>query len=109
MAVAVHTSEPSVWFFLYHKVASRSILNALETSFPDVRLYPQSSFRPPREDHDWPRLLVARDPWARTASCFRNKCRDALEALERNGTHPASTTARCGYRPSSIRRDRSER
>lgn len=86
MAVAVHTSEPSFLFFLNHKVASRSILNALETSFPDVRVYPQSSFRPPREDHDWPRLLVVRNPWARAASCFRNKCRDALQALERNGT-----------------------
>ena len=85
MAIAVHASEPSFLFFWNHKVASRSILNALEESFPGLRVYPQPSFRPPMEDRDWPRFLLVRDPWARAVSCFRNKCRDAIEALERNG------------------------
>ena len=86
MAIAVHTSEPAFLFFLNHKVASRSLLNALQTSFPALRVYPQAAFRPARQDQDWPRFLMVRDPWARTASCFRNKCRDAMEALERNGS-----------------------
>ena len=86
MAIAVHASEPSFLFFLNHKVASRSLINALETSFPDVRVYPQPAFRPPLQDQTWPRFLLVRDPWARAASCFRNKCRDAIEALERNGS-----------------------
>ncbi|MCH8810278.1 MAG: hypothetical protein IID07_00495 [Gemmatimonadetes bacterium] len=85
MAIAVHASEPRFLFFWNHKVASRSLLNALEKSFPRLRVYPQPSFRPPAQDQDWPRFLLVRDPWARAASCFRNKCRDALEALERNG------------------------
>ena len=85
MAIAVHTSEPRFLFFWNHKVASRSLLNALEKSFPALRVYPQPSFRPPAEDQNWARFLLVRDPWARTASCFRNKCRDAIEALERNG------------------------
>ena len=85
MAIGVHASEPRFLFFWNHKVASRSLLTALEESFPGVRVYAQPSFRPPLQDQDWPRFLVVRDPWARTASCFRNKCRDALEALERNG------------------------
>ena len=85
MAIGVHASEPRFLFFWNHKVASRSLLTALEESFPGIRVYAQPSFRPPLQDQDWPRFLVVRDPWARTASCFRNKCRDALEALERNG------------------------
>ena len=86
MAIAVHGSEPSFLFFLNHKVASRSLINALETSFSDVRVYPQPAFRPPLQDQAWPRFLLVRDPWARAASCFRNKCRDAIEALARNGS-----------------------
>ena len=85
MAIAVHTSEPAFLFFMNHKVASRSLLQALETTFPALRVYSQPAFRPTLEDQDWPRFLLVRDPWARTASCFRNKCRDAMEALERNG------------------------
>jgi len=85
MAIAVHRSEPTFLFFWNHKVASRSLLNALEKSFPGLRVYLQPSFRPPVEDQDWPRFLLVRDPWARAASCFRNKCRDAIEARERNG------------------------
>ena len=85
MAIAVHASEPTFLFFWNHKVASRSLLMALEKSFPGLWMYPQPSFRPPVQDQDWPRFLLVRDPWARTASCFRNKCRDAIEALERNG------------------------
>ena len=85
MAIGVHASEPRFLFFWNHKVASRSLLTALEKSFPGIRMYAQPSFRPPLQDQGWPRFLVVRDPWARTASCFRNKCRDALEALERNG------------------------
>ncbi len=85
MAIAVHASEPTFLFFWNNKVASRSLLHALEKSFPGLRLYPQSSFRPPAEDQDWPRFLLVRDPWARAVSCFRNKCRDAMKALERNG------------------------
>ena len=85
MAIAVHTSEPRFLFFWNHKVASRSLLDALGASFPALCVYPQPSFRPPAQDEDWPRFLLVRDPWARTASCFRNKCRDATEALERNG------------------------
>jgi hypothetical protein len=85
MAIAVHTSEPAFLFFLNHKVASRSLLSALETSFPALRVYAQPAFRPALQDQDWPRFLLVRDPWARAASCFRNKCRDAMEGLERNG------------------------
>ena len=85
MAIAVHAAEPRFLFFWNHKVASRSLLNALGKSFPGLRVYPQPSFRPPVQDQAWPRFLLVRDPWARTASCFRNKCRDAMEALERNG------------------------
>jgi hypothetical protein len=85
MAIGVHASEPRFLFFWNHKVASRSLLTALREPFPDLRLYAQPSFRPPVQDEDWPRFLVVRDPWARAASCFRNKCRDAIEALERNG------------------------
>jgi hypothetical protein len=85
MAIAVHAAEPNFLFFWNHKVASRSLLNALERAFPDLRIYPQPSFRPPAQDRDWPRFLVVRDPYARAVSCFRNKCRDAMEALERNG------------------------
>lgn len=86
MAICVHTSDPRFLFFWNHKVASRSLLTALKESFPELRVYPQPSFRPPLQDQDWPRFLVVRDPWARAASCFRNKCRDAIEALERNGS-----------------------
>ena len=85
MAIAVHASEPSFLFFWNHKVASRSLLDALEEPFPGLRVYPQPSFRPPVQDQGWPRFLLVRSPWARAASCFRNKCRDAIEALERNG------------------------
>lgn len=85
MAIAVHASEPNFLFFWNNKVASRSLLNSLETSFPALRVYPQPSFRPPVQDQDWPRFLLVRDPWARAVSCFRNKCRDAIEALDRNG------------------------
>ncbi len=85
MPIAVHASEPTFLFFWNHKVASRSLLNALGESFPALRVYPQSAFRPPAQDQDWPRFLVVRNPWARVVSCFRNKCRDALEGLERNG------------------------
>lgn len=85
MAIAVHSSEPTFLFFWNHKVASRSILNALQESFPGLRVYAQPSFRPPVQDQDWPRFLVVRSPWARAASCYRNKCRSAMEALERNG------------------------
>ena len=86
MAVSVHASEPRFLFFWNNKVASRSLLTALEQTFPGLHAYAQPSFRPPRQDQDWPRFLVVRDPWARTVSCFRNKCRDAIEALERNGS-----------------------
>jgi hypothetical protein len=85
MAIGVHASEPRFLFLWNHKVASRSLLTALKESFPGLRIYAQPSFRPPLQDQDWPRFLVVRDPWARAASCFRNKCRDAIEALERNG------------------------
>ena len=85
MAIAVHASEPTFLFFWNNKVASRSLLNALRESFPDLRVYLQPSFRPPLQDQDWPRFLLVRNPWARTVSCFRNKSRDAHEALERNG------------------------
>jgi len=85
VAVAVHAQEPRFLFFWNHKVASRSLLDALEKSFPELRVYAQASFRPPIQDLGWPRFLLVRDPWARAASCFRNKCRDAAEALERNG------------------------
>lgn len=85
MAVSVHASEPRFLFFWNNKVASRSLLTALEQTFPGLHAYAQPSFRPPRQDQNWPRFLVVRDPWARTASCFRNKCRDAIEALDRNG------------------------
>ena len=85
MAIGVHASEPRFLFLWNHKVASRSLLTALMESFPGLRVYAQPSFRPPLQDQDWPRFLVVRDPWARAASCFRNKCRDAIEALERNG------------------------
>ena len=85
MAVAVHSSEPSFLFFWNNKVASRSILNALGEAFPGFRVYAQPSFRPPVQDQDWPRFLLVRSPWARAASCYRNKCRDAMGALERNG------------------------
>ena len=84
MAIGVHASEPRFLFFWNHKVASRSLLSALERSFPHLRVYAQPSFRPPLQDQDWPRFLVVRDPWARAASCFRNKCRDAITAFERN-------------------------
>ena len=67
------------------QVASRSILHALEESFPGRRVYAQPSFRPPVQDQGWPRFLLVRSPLARAASCYRNKCRDAMEALERNG------------------------
>lgn len=86
MAICVHTSDPQFLFFWNHKVASRSLLTALEGSFPELLIYAQPSFRPPLQDQDWPRFLVVRDPWARAASCFRNKCRDAIEALQRNGS-----------------------
>jgi len=85
MAIGVHTSEPRFLFFWNHKVASRSLLAALRGSFPGLRIYAQPSFRPPLQDQDWPRFLVVRDPFARAASCFRNKCRAAIAALERNG------------------------
>ncbi len=85
MAIAVHSTEPNFLFFWNNKVASRSLLNALEKTFPALRMYPEPSFRPPVQDQDWPRFLLVRDPWARAVSCFRNKCRDAMEALERNG------------------------
>ena len=85
MAIAVHSSEPSFLFFWNNKVASRSILTALGEAFPGLRVYAQPSFRPPVQDQDWPRFLVVRSPWARAASCYRNKCRDAMKALERNG------------------------
>ena len=86
MAIVVHASDPNFLFFWNNKVASRSLLDALEESFPTLRVYLQPSFRPPVQDQDWPRFLLVRDPWARTVSCFRNKCRDAIEALERNGS-----------------------
>lgn len=85
MAIAVHSIEPKFLFFWNNKVASRSLLNALEKTFPDLRMYAQPSFRPRTQDQDWPRFLLVRDPWARAVSCFRNKCRDAMEGLERNG------------------------
>ena len=85
MAVAVHSTEPRFLFFWNNKVASRSLLNALVKVFPRLRMYAQPSFRPPAPDQDWPRFLLVRDPWARAVSCFRNKCRDAMEGLERNG------------------------
>ncbi len=85
MAIVVHASDPNFLFFWNNKVASRSLLDALEESFPTLRVYLQPSFRPPVQDQDWPRFLLVRDPWARTVSCFRNKCRDAIKALERNG------------------------
>ena len=97
MAIAVHAAEPNFLFFWNHKVASRSLLNALEMAFPDLRIYPQPSFRPPVEDQDWPRFLVVRDPYARAVSCFRNKCRDAMEAVEREwwpGTVSAPSASR---------------
>jgi hypothetical protein len=83
--VSVHASSPRFLFFWNNKVASRSILHALEGTFPGVRTYPQPAFRPPAGDGDWPRFLVVRDPWARAVSCYRNKCRDALAGLKRNG------------------------
>ena len=86
MAIAVHSSEPNFLFFWNHKVASRSILHALEESFPGLRVYAQPSFRPPVQDQDWPRFLLVRSPFTRVASCYRNKCRDAMAALERNGS-----------------------
>jgi hypothetical protein len=85
VAIGVHASEPRFLFFWNHKVASRSLLTALRQAFPRLRVYAQPSFRPPRQDRDWQRFLIVRDPWARAASCFRNKCRDAIKGLERNG------------------------
>ncbi|MGY8779202.1 MAG: sulfotransferase family 2 domain-containing protein [Longimicrobiales bacterium] len=85
MAVAVHTNEPRFLFFWNHKVASRSLLSVLEEEFPGLRVYPQSAFRPLADDRDWHRFLIVRSPWARAASCHRNKCRDAMDGLRRNG------------------------
>lgn len=85
MPVTVHTAEPPFLFLWNNKVASRSILEALEGAFPAARTYLQPAFRPPRRDGAWPRFLVVRDPWARAVSAFRNKCRDAPESVHREG------------------------
>jgi hypothetical protein len=86
MPLALHSAEPHFLFLWNHKVASSSLLQGLQSEFPDLRLYPQPSFRPFRDDASWPRFLVVRNPHARVVSCFRNKCQDAQEALGRNGT-----------------------
>ncbi len=86
MPLTVHPSEPRFLFFWNHKVASRSLIHGLQSAFPDLRTYAQPGFRPPLDDTHWPRFMVVRNPWARVASCFRNKCRDALGALARNGS-----------------------
>ncbi len=85
MPLAFHSSEPRFLFFWNHKVASRSLLKGLKDAFPRLRVYAQPAFRPPLDDARWPRFLVVRNPWARAVSCFRNKCRDAEDALARNG------------------------
>jgi len=85
MPLAVHPYEPRFLFFWNHKVASRSLLHGLNAAFPGLRTYAQPGFRPPVDDTEWPQFLVVRNPWARVASCFRNKCQDAVGALVRNG------------------------
>ena len=83
--IAVHSAEPRFIFLWNHKVASRSLRQTLREAFPQLRIYHQASFRPFARDAEWPRFLVVRNPWARAASCFKNKCRGAIGGLVRNG------------------------